>query len=360
MTCEARAARLICCALWIQSLLVGSVVHAVTLQTGDIVVTDNETGRVVRIDSIDSTQKELPCSLAIEPHGLAIDRAGIAFVVSVPSGPSPPNAGELIRIGPTGCDSLSAGGDLVLPDDVTIGLDGELLVNTLRCASCDPTEPPAIIAIDPISGVQTPIAFGGLLVDPENIAVAPNGDLFVADDGCAICQPAVAAAVIRIATDGSQESVSSGGFLGNVSGMALEPSGTLLVVDRGCRSCVPAVPARLLRIDPDAPPLVNQFSVSEAPPVLDFDGVAMGAGGEIFVGVENDALDTGGVVQIGPGGALIVISAAGQLDDVDGIAVALLPEPARSWMLLAAVTSIAILRSARSGTESPRPDRGDR
>ena len=57
---------------------------------------------------------------------------------------------------------------------------------------------------------------------------------------------------------------------------------------------------------------------------------------------------------------LIVISAAGQLDDVDGIAVALLPEPARSWMLLAAVTSIAILRSARSGRESPRPDRGDR
>ncbi len=236
----------------------------------------------------------------------------------------------------------------------------EIEPKALRCASCDPTEPPAIIAIDPISGVQTPIAFGGLLVDPENIAVAPNGDLFVADDGCAICQPAVAAAVIRIATDGSQESVSSGGFLGNVSGMALEPSGTLLVVDRGCRSCVPAVPARLLRIDPDAPPLVNQLSVSEAPPVLDFDGVAMGAGGEIFVGVENDALDTGGVVQIGPGGALIVISAAGQLDDVDGIAVALLPEPARSWMLLAAVTSIAMLRSARSGTESPRPDRGDR
>lgn len=105
---------------------------------------------------------------------------------------------------------------------------------------------------------------------------------------------------------------------------------------------------------------MNQFSVSEAPPVLDFDGVALGAGGEIFVGVENDALDTGGVVQIGPGGALIVISAADQLDDVDGIAVALLPEPARSWMLLAALTSIAILRRARSGTESPRPGRGDR
>ncbi len=357
MTRDAHVARLVCAVLWILSLLVGPVGHALVFQTGDIVVTDNETDRVlrIRVERLLTRQKELVCEIAsMNPYGVVLDGAGIAFVVSVPDGPTPPNLGEVIRIGPTDCDSLSAGGDLVQPDDLAIGLDGELLVNTLRCASCAPSAPPAILAIDPISGAQTPIAFGGLLVDPEHLAVAANGDLFVADDGCAMCVPAVPAAVIRINLDGSQEIVSSGGLLINVSGLALESSGMLLVVDRGCSSCEPDVPSRLVRIDPSASPVANQSIVSEAVRPLEFDGVALGADGEIFVGAEDDDIDDGSVIQIGPGGTQTVISAGGQLDDVDGIAVALVPEPSRSLLGLVAVVSIAYWRS-----RSRRRNRGD-
>ena len=151
--------------------------------------------------------------------------------------------------------------------------------------------------------------------------------------------------VIRVSAGGAQEFVSIGGLLGNISGIEMEPSGTLLVVDRGCGSCAPLVPASLLRIDLTAPPQANQALVSVAPQALDYDGVALGPEDEILVGTENDLLDTGGVAEIGPGGALTFITSGLQLDDVDGIAVAiLLPEPSARLMAAAAVLAIAVLR----------------
>jgi hypothetical protein len=336
-------------ALLIQVLLAACPAQAVSLRTGDIVVSDNETDRVIKVNPVFGDQKEMLCDIeGINPQGLAIDDVGATFVVSVPDGPAPANTGEVIRIVDAGCRSVSVGGDLFQPDDVAIGIDGRLLVNSLRCASCDATEPPAIIAIDPISGAQTPFAFGGLLVDPEDMVVAASGDIFVADDGCAICQPPIPASVIRVSAGGAQQFVSIGGLLGNVSGIEMESSGTLLVVDRGCSSCAPIVPASLLRIDLTAPPQANQTLVSVAPQALDYDGVALGSGDEILVGVENDLLDTGGVGEIGPGGALTFITSGLQLDDVDGIAVAvLLPEPSAHLMAAVGVLAIAVLAITR-------------
>jgi hypothetical protein len=147
-----------------------------------------------------------------------------------------------------------------------------------------------IIAIDPVTGAQTPVTFGGLLVDPIGLVFAP-GSLYVSDAGAF----GGGGGVIRVdPVTGAQSAVSSGGFFVDPFGIAIDASGQLLVADRGAQA--------VIRVDPltGAQTLVSSGGV-----FVDPRGIAVAPDGTIVVGDVNAF----GVPPFSavPGGAVIFV-----------------------------------------------------
>ncbi|MEZ4217278.1 MAG: SMP-30/gluconolactonase/LRE family protein [Myxococcota bacterium] len=319
---------------------------ALPLQEGDIVVTDNETGNIVRIDPASGLQTLLPCAYAFRrPQGVVATTDEVLFV-NVPS--IVLLDGELVSLTDAGCGPVSQGGDLENSDGIALDRDGTVIVSSTACPSCGAGAPPAIVRVDPVTSVQTPVSSGAAFVNPEHIAVRPGGRLYVSDDGCPTCNPIVPPALFDVdPATGAQTVVSEAQLLINVSGIALEQDGHVLVADRGCSACVPVIPSRVVRVDPLGPVLANQTLLASATLNNEFDGVAIDATGAIFVGVENSLADTGGVSRIdGTTGLETPLSLGIFLEDVDGIAI-VVPEPGSSAAAVAALAALAALARAR-------------
>jgi sugar lactone lactonase YvrE len=114
---------------------------------------------------------------------------------------------------------------------------GDLVV--VDAGRSSPTvQPPRVLRVDPVSGAQTLISAGGLLVAPVAVALAGTGAIFVSDSGGGPNQ----GAILRIdpATGGQQ--VVEGSF-GGLLGVARDrASGNLYAAD--------AAEATLFRVDP--------------------------------------------------------------------------------------------------------------
>src|SRR4029077_6907936 len=73
------------------------------------------------------------------------------------------------------------------------------------------------------SGAQSVISSGGLFQTPDGVAVAANGDIYVADR---------TAGIIRVnPTSGVQTLVSSGGSFATLFAIAVAPNGALFLTD---------------------------------------------------------------------------------------------------------------------------------
>lgn len=89
-----------------------------------------------------------------------------------------------------------------------------------------PGGPGRILRIDPVSGVQDVVSWGGSLVDPNDLALEASGTIVAVDPG--------ARAVIRVnPTDGAQTVLSSGGLFVTPVGISLDGGGAILVTDFG-------------------------------------------------------------------------------------------------------------------------------
>src|SRR5215217_120302 len=155
-------------------------------------------------------------------------------VVTKASAPSPvilrlnPGSGALVEISRNG-----AQGDLFRhPYDIAVAGDGSLLVADMG-AYATPTDRAAdgrIIRIDPVTGRQTLVTSGTLLVDPAGLALAPDGLIYVVENVGTTGQPGV----VRVnPTTGEQALVTEGGQLCYPFGIAVHPNGSLLVTDYG-------------------------------------------------------------------------------------------------------------------------------
>lgn len=373
-------------------LIVGAVLlyslpaHA-ALKPADILVSDNESNHIVRVDPDTGLQIEFAdrgdvelCSVfptplsPFSPQGLAIDSSGRVYSVNVANLPFPAPS-EVIRFNVDGsCDSVASGLDLAESDDVTIERAGTLLITTISCPSCGATSPPALVRVDPDTGIQDAFSSGGFLADPELIAVDPiDGSIFVADDGDLSAQ--MPPTILRIdPVSGEQTIVSSGDLFFNLSGLAVESPSTLVVTDRGNKTVTGiASETKVIRINLALPfPQANQSRVDDPSTLPDFegnraeyDGIEIDRNGELIVGVQVDGPvgtfpgPNGGVIRIQPDtGAQFLVTFGGPtfstglgvLEGADGVAI--VPEPPAALLQLVVLTVLAAVARRRMNSAS--------
>jgi hypothetical protein len=155
-------------------------------------------------------------------------------VVTKQSAPAPvilranPATGALIEISRNG-----AQGDLFRhPYDIVVARDGNLLVADMGAYATPTDRSPdgRIIRVDPVTGQQSLVTSGNLLVDPGGLTLAPDGQIYVVENVGTAGQPGVVS--VNPAT-GAQTLVTQGGQLCYPFGIAFHPSGSLLVTDYG-------------------------------------------------------------------------------------------------------------------------------
>ena len=187
-----------------------------------------------------------------------------------------PAAGTVVDISRNG----PQGTMFAAPFDLAVEADGDLLVADMGTL-CTPTQPRCandgrIIRVDPVTGRQSLLAGGAPLVDPAGLALAPNGDVYVADN----LEADGTGAVIRVdAVSGAQSVVSEGGLLDLPFGILVDRDGSLVVSNRVLPgACTNGVAGRLVRIQPAGG---SQQLVSEGPLFRYPLGVALDGAGRI-------------------------------------------------------------------------------
>jgi sugar lactone lactonase YvrE len=118
------------------------------------------------------------------------------------------------------------------PYDIAVAADGSLLVVDMGdyATPTDRTPDGRVIRVDPVTGRQTLVSSGNLLVDPAGLAIAPDGLIYVIENIGTLGQPGVVS--VSPAT-GAQTLVTQGGQLCYPFGIAVHPNGSLLVTDYG-------------------------------------------------------------------------------------------------------------------------------
>jgi streptogramin lyase len=158
--------------------------------SGDLLVSDAQArgggvGAVIRVNPVTGAQSfvstgplEFPFGIAVEPDGQIIVSEG----------------GRITRVDPvTGASSvLSSGGNLTLPSDVDVDLDGALRVADQEAAEGSG----ALIMIDRMTGAQSIEFSGGFFNNPTGVFTIPEP----ACPGCAIAPIGVAFARRRRVT----------------------------------------------------------------------------------------------------------------------------------------------------------------
>jgi DNA-binding beta-propeller fold protein YncE len=126
------------------------------------------------------------------------------------------------------------------PYDIAVASDGSLLVADMGEYATPTNRNPdgRIVRVDPVSGQQSLVTAGNLLVDPAGLAIAPDGLIYVVENVGTMGQPGVVS--VNPAT-GAQTLVTQGGQLCYPFGIALHPDGSALVTNYGDFSDGPTV-----------------------------------------------------------------------------------------------------------------------
>jgi hypothetical protein len=166
-----------------------------------------------------------------------------------------------------------------------------------------------IIRVSPPSSSQSILSSGGHFAEPTGIAIARNGDIFVADRDCCI---AFQGAVLRVnATTGAQTIVSQGGFFLEPVGLAITADDALLVIDRA---------TGVIRVNPNdgAQTIMSSGQNFRSP-----SGITVAGNGDIFVADDHCCTTPSVVVRVNPStGLQTVVSQGGHFMSPFGITVA--------------------------------------
>ena len=135
------------------------------------------TGSVLRINLATGAQSVLATGGSlIDPSGIAVDGAGNLLVADYGD---EGGSGSVVRVDPaTGAQTVIARGQLVDPYAIAVGPDGTVVVSELGYA--DLAEP-ALLRLDPETGILVPLSTAGLLQDPLGVAFDAAGRVIVAD-----------------------------------------------------------------------------------------------------------------------------------------------------------------------------------
>jgi sugar lactone lactonase YvrE len=226
-----------------------------------------------------------------------------------------PGSGSLVEVSRNG----PQGNLFQRPYDLAVEASGNLLVADLGqpcIPDDDPDAPPCpadgrLIRVDPLTGNQSLLAVGDQMVDPAGLAVAPNGDVWVADN----LEADDNGRIIRIdPTTGAQTTVAQGGQLDLPFGIALESDGDLVVANRVSAEPIPrACPqvGKVVRVDPLTG---DQQTISQAGDFTLPLGLAVQADGSLVVA--NECGGNGGLIGVDPLGGVQSLITSNNDDDV--------------------------------------------
>ena len=177
--------------------------------------------------------------------------------------------GRIVRVDPTtGAQTLiSYGGLLDGPQGVVIDAAGNIILND--------TYDDQLIKVNPADGSQTLIPSGGLFVDTRGITIDAAGDILVADFGYG-----GSGAIIRVdPATGAQTVAASGGIIQGPLGVTLDGAGNMYM------SAPPLAPSKGVRVVKVDPVTGTQTLISSGGPYsMAFGGgIVVDATGRIFV-----------------------------------------------------------------------------
>ena len=262
------------------------------LETGDLLVTDLKGGKLVLVDAAGAQAVISSGTNLSAPRGVAMESGGYVLVMDGTNG--------LIRVDPTnGVQTIVSPGSNFSsgplgPIGIAVERNGMILV-------ADGTN--GLIRINPTNGTRQVLAEGGQLVLPVGVAVAPNGDIYVADFAGLRGQ---ASRVVKVdPISGVQAMITSGENLIAPMGIAIEDTGFLIVSDSALEYGGPF--DFILRIDP----ILQTQSFLAAGQFLNSPaGLATDSAGTVYTA--NRA--SGAIVRIDPASGLQdVLSASNQL-----------------------------------------------
>lgn len=292
----------------------------------DGVVTDSA-GAYWIFDPTDSSLRVL--SRRPMPGGIATGDDGRLFVAN-----SAGTGGNLREVNPRTGETRRAGGGALYsrPFDAAVEADGRVVV-----VNGTPNGIASVLRVDPDTGDTVVLSPTDQMIDPEKIAVAPNGDIFVSD---------FQVGLVRIdPEDGAQSVVPDSGTLSFNDDIEVEASGFLRVAEQGGD--------RMWRVDPltgardEIGPLIDEVAVHDEP---------QGYGGSSSLALELDGTAVLSLVaDSGPNGSALFRAPAGALaaalvselplchgDDLEVVKALPAPEPVAAASACAALAGLAL------------------
>lgn len=296
------------------------------------VVTDSA-GAFWIFDPADSSLRVL--SSRPTPGGIATSDDGRLFVAN-----SSGTGGNLRELNPLTGESRRAGGGALYsrPLDAAVEADGHVVV-----VNGTPNGIASVLRVDPDTGDTVLLSPTDQLVDPEKIAVAPNGDVFVSD---------FQVGLVRIdPEDGAQSVVPDSGTLTFNDDLEVEASGFLRVAEQNGE--------RMWRVDPltgareEIGPLLDEIAVLDEPQGYgSSSALALGLDGTAVLSLITSSAPNGSALFRAPAGALEAerLSALPLCrgDDLEVVKALPVPEPGSAGLACAAFACLVLVASRRA------------
>jgi Ca2+-binding RTX toxin-like protein len=259
-------------------------------------------------------------NLAMSPINPASAAPGDILVADLDAGGFPQSGpGRVIRLNPAGSQTAVYSGAFVEPSGIAIAPNGDLVVADAEAFGGGG----GVIRLNPTTGAQTASYSGAPFVEPTDVAVAANGDILVVDQdaitaGCADPEmKSGCGAVIKIdPATGAKTRIDSGASFWNPTAIAIGPNGDILVADLDAP--VSEGPGRIFRLS-SAGAFIAAYSVSD---FVEPSGVAVDPNGEIFVSDAEAFEGFGGVIRLSSTGSKITDYRGGNFDEPNGVEIA--------------------------------------
>lgn len=212
--------------------------QAVIIDGRAIVSTAGEPPRIVRVNSLTGSVRTISQGQFFRaPNSVAQEKTGSIVVTDH-------ELRAVLRIDSRGNQSvLSANGHFVAPLSLAVAANGDIFVADSAAFGGGG----GIIKVDPVTGQQTVISSGGQFYDPTGIALDRNGNIFIADPAGVAHQGGGPGRIIRVdSMIGTQTVISSANLLVDPWGITIADNGLIYVADPVGFSAS----ARVVSVDP--------------------------------------------------------------------------------------------------------------